>query len=589
MKRRSSGSRASSAEQPVKKNPRVVLVPRSDCKQQVAHIDYRNSSGTQKECLQDVFMAAKDAAEIGCSAICVSLEPTMESFGELCDERDPWELNEKPFNCRVSAHVVLLYDPDVLRLVACESLDPDNCMPALCATLEVKGAVSSAAQPAPHILFLVGCSLRNNAPRGVKVRMIGTYLLRCAQFAGEHENNTKTSIVIGGNFGGLDGVRISALVQTHRVLHRELYAVSECDSLYVLCSAEGAPEPCMKHCRGNVRALVSIFPVARPILPPTQAALAASPSHYADNHHPLHHHSAAQPVLPPTQAALAPPPPHLVLVDNTPLFNEFLLTITNADDADELLQHIERFCFSSDLCFVKQDGERLLTPMPLARTLEDLFSIALQRRGIMARESGWRRSDFKTRCATEEEMKTMINAWRKDVDSWMNPKTLDQYHKKKTQQEKHLLSKSRFSTYQFHIAGCKFLLSKFIEYPIIAQLETPLSGLGSAAQPAETVRRLLDSYEKHKKTDAYKTAVEASERKSKDRMRLSQQIWRIACEVGQGNRIRRKLENGNINDDDLDGAQQELINRLEENEDELQKLRKQHLPVYRGAWAHVQC
>ena len=57
----------------------------------------------------------------------------------------------------------------------------------------------------------------------------------------------------------------------------------------------------------------------------------------------------------------------------------------------------------------------------------------------------------------------------------------------------------------------------------------------------------------------------------------------------QGNRIRRKLENGNINDDDLDGVQHELINRLDENEDKLQKLRKQQLPAYRGAWAHVQC
>jgi hypothetical protein len=172
------------------------------------------------------------------------------------------------------------------------------------------------------------------------------------------------------------------------------------------------------------------------------------------------------------------------------------------------------------------------------------------------------------------------------VNSWMNPKTLDEYHKCTNKQG---FAKSRFSAYQFHIAGCKFLLSKLIQYPIIAQLRTPRSGPGSAAQPAETVRRLLISYEEHKDTVVYKLAVEASKRKSEKSMRLSQRIWRIACEVGQGNRIRRKLENGNINDADLDGAQQELINRLDENEDKLQKLRKQQLPVYRGAWAHVQC
>jgi len=52
MKRYSSGFRVSSAEQPV-----------------VAHIDCRNCSGTQEECHKEMFMAAVDAAQIGCSAI----------------------------------------------------------------------------------------------------------------------------------------------------------------------------------------------------------------------------------------------------------------------------------------------------------------------------------------------------------------------------------------------------------------------------------------------------------------------------------------------------------------------------------------
>jgi hypothetical protein len=179
-----------------------------------------------------------------------------------------------------------------------------------------------------------------------------------------------------------------------------------------------------------------------------------------------------------------------------------------------------------------------------------------------------------------------MNEWRHNVDDWMHRKSLEDFYKR---WDKHDFAKSRFSTYQFHISGCKFLLSSLIQHPIIAQLGTPRSGPGSAAQPAETVRRLLISYEEHKDTAVYKSAVEASKRKSEKSMRLSQQIWRIAGEVGQGIRIRRKLDDGDIDDDDLDGAQQELINRLEENEDELQKLRKQQLPVYRGAWAHVQC
>ena len=428
--------------------------------------------------------------------------------------------------------------------------------------------------------------LPHNMPRKAKIRVVGTYLNECDRLAGERANSAKnTFVVIGGNFGGLDTVRCSAIVDKHRVL-QEAYVVSECDGLYALCSTEGFENPCLSHGDGNVRTLVSTFSVA-------------SPSQHAD---PLHHHSAAQPVLPPTQAALAaspsqytgntpkppptPPPLHLMLVDNTPLFDEFMSTIEDADGAQDFLDHIGRFCFSSDLCHVQTDGTRLPTPMPLARKLEDLFTIALDRRRIMARASRWKPSDFETRCATEEEMKAMMNEWRHNVDRWMHRKSLEEYH---TRSDKHDFVKKRFSAYQFHIAGCKFLLSKLIEYPIIAQPETSRSGPGSTAQPAGTVRRLLDSYENHKDTAVYKSAVEASKRKSAENMRLSQQIWRIAGEVGQGIRIRRKLENGDINDDDLDGAQQELINRLDENEETLQQLRKQQLPVYGGAWAHVQC
>ena len=196
MKRRSSGSRASSAEQPVKKNPRVELVPRSDRKQLVAYIDYRNCSATREECLEEVCMAAVDAAKIGCSAICISLDPTMESVGEFSDEQEPWTLNEKTFKCLVVDSVMILYDCDALRLVACERLDPEKGMPALCATLEVKGSVSSVAQPAPHNLFLVVCSLHNNVPRRVKMRLIEIYLHRCAQFAGEYENSTKKTLFV---------------------------------------------------------------------------------------------------------------------------------------------------------------------------------------------------------------------------------------------------------------------------------------------------------------------------------------------------------------------------------------------------------
>ena len=52
-------------------------------------------------------MAAVDAAQIGCSAICISLDPTKKSVGEFSDEQDLWEWNEETFNCRVVDHALL--------------------------------------------------------------------------------------------------------------------------------------------------------------------------------------------------------------------------------------------------------------------------------------------------------------------------------------------------------------------------------------------------------------------------------------------------------------------------------------------------
>ena len=273
-----------------------------------------------------------------------------------------------------------------------------------------------------------------------------------------------------------------------------------------------------------------------------------------------------------------------MLENDTPLFDKFMSTIEDTGGAQDFLDHIGEFCFSSELCHKQSDGERLPKPMPLARKLEDLFTIALKQRRKMANANGWDPSDFKTRTASQEEMQQMTNTWRHDVEDWMHPKNLDIFY---TRYDRHDFTKNRFNTFQFHISGCKFLLSSLIQLPIIAQLDDSRSGPGSAAQPAEAVRSLLNAYEEHKGTKMYRTAVDASKRNSERSVRLSRQIWKLTRKVAQGNRIRRKLDNGELDDDDLDAAQQELWNYLEENEDALQKLRKEQLPVYRGAWAYI--
>ena len=68
------GARASSARQPVKKKLRVELVPRRDLKQVVAYVDCSECKGSSEDILNEMHMALTDAASVGCTAICVSLD-----------------------------------------------------------------------------------------------------------------------------------------------------------------------------------------------------------------------------------------------------------------------------------------------------------------------------------------------------------------------------------------------------------------------------------------------------------------------------------------------------------------------------------
>ena len=97
-------------------------------------------------------------------------------------------------------------------------------------------------------------------------------------------------------------------------------------------------------------------------------------------------------------------------------------------------------------------------------------------------------------------MQAMTNAWLKDVASWMSEVNLEEYWDLIDQgrhQAAHHFANRRFTTYCFHICGCRFLLEKFIELPIVRS--------NSVARPASstiaTVEDLLGEFMRHKETD----------------------------------------------------------------------------------------
>ena len=131
---------------------------------------------------------------------------------------------------------------------------------------------------------------------------------------------------------------------------------------------------------------------------------------------------------------------------------------------------------------------------------------------------------------TDSDMKEIFNTWRKDVKTWMRPLTLSRYRsqrRRKLYDEAHDLEKKAFSAYKFQISGCKFLLHKLIELPLICSVE----------HPAAILNDLLDAFDQHKTTKEYRDAVQSSKKNQANQQRLSKQVWLAQCKYSEGRKL----------------------------------------------------
>ena len=134
-----------------------------------------------------------------------------------------------------------------------------------------------------------------------------------------------------------------------------------------------------------------------------------------------------------------------------------------------------------------------------------------------------------------------------------------QRHRAERRQRAHQLEKSTFSVYQFHLSGCKWLLREFLRLPLVA---ASIKGTtSSAAQPAW--RELLAAFEEHKTIEAYRKAVEASKKKEKDHVRLSQRLWEARRNHIQGHNISFRVRAGTVEFTSLSQTQQKLAEDYE--------------------------
>ena len=121
------------------------------------------------------------------------------------------------------------------------------------------------------------------------------------------------------------------------------------------------------------------------------------------------------------------------------------------------------------------------------------------------------------------DMKEIMNTWREIVESWMRPSTLENYNwlmENRRHQEAHQLTKTAFSSYKFQLSGCKFLLDKLIELPLISVRY----GYSSAERPASILNKLLKDYDNHRTKQNYENAVRQAEAHQAGELRRSHKL-----------------------------------------------------------------
>ena len=277
-----------------------------------------------------------------------------------------------------------------------------------------------------------------------------------------------------------------------------------------------------------------------------------------------------------------PPGPRMILKVATPLYDKFLFDLEHTEESSALIHHIQQHCFFGELRFVTSSGYRVPEAMPFSSNMENLLHVALARRRTIAEAAGLTEEQLLQHRATRSQMKETMNNWRTDVRAWMSTDNQEQYFdllNANRNQEAHQLGKQCFPTYCFHVSGCRFLLDKLIELPIIC---------AASRNTATVLRQLLQDLEDHKQTDAYKAAVKRSEARSHEQEKLCRAIWWAKSNLERGRLLSTKVAQGTVEWPSLSSEDQKRVEDFDYRKapKSLSDLEARKSPVYRGT--HVE-
>jgi len=265
---------------------------------------------------------------------------------------------------------------------------------------------------------------------------------------------------------------------------------------------------------------------------------------------------------------------------HTPLYNDLLEKLSGSDDAESIDTLADLFIFrqlkwKKPHGSAEQPAQSSNDPYSLGLRVEHLLNVTQTQRSHqiarLATRSDPRVESPDTLEFSPRDMKELMNAWRQQPETWMDPASLTKVNAMTTQQDYHQACKKRFNTMLFQLFGNKSLVETFIRIPIC-----------SAAQPASVLSAFAKAWHNVKDSPQVCTARENSQKQVNPR--LSKQIYKLGMMIKRGEWIADWLATDWDNWYRLSVADQHLSVEYEQGnlKRQMAELRAQQQPKFPG-------
>jgi hypothetical protein len=266
--------------------------------------------------------------------------------------------------------------------------------------------------------------------------------------------------------------------------------------------------------------------------------------------------------------------------ERTPLYNDLLEKLSASDDTKSIDTLADLFIFQK-LKWKKPHGsaeqpaQSSNDPYALGLRVEHLLNVTQTQRSHqiarLATRNDPRVDSPDTLEFSGRDMKEVMNTWRQQPETWMDPASLTKVKAMTTQQDYHQACKKRFNTMLFQLFGNKSLVETFIRIPIC-----------SGAQPASVLSTFAKAWRNVKDSPQVCTARENSQKQLKPR--LSKQIYNLRMMIKHGEWIAEWLATDPDNWYRLTVADQQLSLEYKQGnfKRQMAELRAQQQPKFPG-------